>query len=52
MSLTHSQKMEYERDGFLLVEGLLTVAEIETLRVRGGGDRFGETFAYSARVDA
>ena len=34
MSLTHSQKIEYERDGFLLVEGLLTVAEIETLRVR------------------
>ena len=34
MSLTHSQKIEYERDGFLLVEGLLTEAEIETLRVR------------------
>ena len=34
MSLTHSQKMAYERDGFLLVEELLTEAEVEALRVR------------------
>lgn len=34
MSLTPSQKMQYERDGFLLVENLLTEAELESLRVR------------------
>ena len=34
MSLTHSQKTAYERDGFLLVEELLTEAEVEALRVR------------------
>ena len=34
MSLTPSQKMQYDQDGFLLVEELLTEAEIELLRLR------------------
>ena len=34
MSLTLWQKLQYENDGFLLVEDLLTEAEIERLRVR------------------
>ncbi len=34
MFLSVSQKMQYERDGFLLIENLLTEAEIEPLRVR------------------
>ncbi len=34
MSLTPSQKLQYERDGFLLVEDLLTETEIEPLRKR------------------
>ena len=34
MSLTLPQKSQYERDGFLLVEDLLTETEIEPLRMR------------------
>ena len=34
MALTSSQKREYEQDGFLLVEELLTEAEVEALRAR------------------
>ena len=43
MSITSDQKSQYERDGFLLMEDLLTEKEVESLRVRaeeiGSGQR-------------